>query len=287
MHEETKIEMKLEEEVKPIKKICEKVMDVVSTEFEKGVENVDTKEMGEAIDILKDLYEAKEKIVKSCYYKYILAAMEKEETEEEETKKIMEKMREEYGSEDEDMERRFYDNYRYANGRFAPKGRGTRRRGFSEPMYHMTPEMYREYDPEWYRDMDRADGRMYYSGGNTSGNMGGSRSGGNMNNNSSSRGYEEGYSDGNRRGYEDGMRDGERRGRNSQSQSRYDRAKRGYEEHKMNRDDSPEGKKKSMENLEEYMRELGTDMSEMIGKMDSSEKAMVKSKLQTLMQKIQ
>ena len=77
MHEETKIEIKLEEETKPIKKICEKVMDIVSTEFEKGAENVDTKEMGEAIDILKDLYEAKEKIVKACYYTYILSQRKK------------------------------------------------------------------------------------------------------------------------------------------------------------------------------------------------------------------
>lgn len=248
-----------------------------------GDGNVNIEDAGKVIDMIKDLSEAE-------YYSRINKAMEESEKEdEEEAKRIMREMKEQYG--EEEGERRFYDNYRYANGRFAPKGRGTRRRGYAEPMYHMNSEMYREHDPEWYRDMDRADGRMYYSGGNTGGNMGGSRSGGNMGGGSSSRGYSDGYSDGmsegTRRGYEDGRRDGERMGRNSQSQSRYDRAKRGYEEHKMNRDDSPEGKKKSMENLEEYMRELGSDMSEMIGKMDSSEKAMVKSKLQTLMQKIQ
>ena len=199
MHEETKIEMKLEEETKPIKKICEKVMDIVSTEFEKGAENVDTNEMGEAIDILKDLYEAKEKIVKACYYKYILAAMEKEETEEEETKKIMEKMREEYGSEDEDMERRFYDNYRYKNGRFAPKGRGTRRRGFSEPMYYMPLDVYRNYTPEELRDLDREQGRMYFS---SMGNMGSTQSRGNMSGNSANSGNTSGGSSS--RGYEEG-----------------------------------------------------------------------------------
>ena len=54
-------------------------------------------------------------------------------------------------------ERRFYDHYRYADGRFAPKGRGTYRRGYEEPPYwHMTPEMY--------RDMDRdTRSRMYYT----------------------------------------------------------------------------------------------------------------------------
>ena len=268
MHEETKIEMKLEEEMKPIKKICEKVMDIVSTEFEKGAENVDTKEMGEAIDIIKDLYEAKEKIAKGCYYKYILAAMEKEETEEEETKKIMEKMREEYGSEDEDMERRFYDNYRYANGRFAPKGRGTRRRGYVEPLYHM-PMDY-DYD----RDLDRMTGnRMYYSGGGSNGgNMNGS---GNMGGNSS-RGYSDGYSD--------GMRDGSRRdGREGRS----GRSRRTYMETKeMNRDNTSESKQRKMKDLEAYMTELSGDITEMINDASAEEKSLLKQKLQVLTQKI-
>ena len=57
--------------------------------------------------------------------------------------------------------RRYYDRYRYADGRFAPKGRGTRR-GYDEPPYwHMTPEMYREMEQD--RDMDRHSGRMYYT----------------------------------------------------------------------------------------------------------------------------
>lgn len=303
MHEETKIEMKLEEETKPIKKICEKVMDIVSTEFEKGAENVDTKEMGEAIDILKDLYEAKEKIVKACYYKYILAAMEKEETEEEETKKIMEKMREEYGSEDEDMERRFYDNYRYKRtGRFAPKGRGSYvgRRGYEEPPYYrMSPEMYKEHDPSYWRDVDREQlGRMYFPNDGGSSNMGGSRSGGGMGGNSgnmgggsSSRGYEEGYSDGNRRGYEDGMRDGERMGRNSQSrdsrEGRSGRSRRTYMETKeMNKDNSAESKQKKMKELEAYMAELSGDITDMINDASSEEKALLKQKLQVLTQKV-
>lgn len=192
--------------IKHIHETMEKLSKYACEEACKSVEEIDTKELGEAVDMVKDLAEAE-------YYARIAKAMEESEKEdEEETKRIMREMKEQYG--EEEGERRFYDNYRYANGRFAPKGRGTRR-GFSEPMYHMNPEMYREHDPEWYRDMDRADGRMYYSDGNTGGNMGGSRSDGNMNSNSSSRGYEEGYSDGNRRGYEDGRRDGERMGRNS------------------------------------------------------------------------
>ena len=306
MHEETKIEMKLEEETKPIKKICEKVIDIVSTEFEKGAENVDTKEMGEAIDILKDLYEAKEKIVKACYYKYILAAMEKEETEEEETKKIMEKMREEYGSEDEEMERRFYDNYRYKRtGRFAPKGRGSYvgRRGYEEPPYYrMTPEMYKDHDAEWYRDMDRMTGnRMYFSSGDGSngGNMGGSRSdgsmggnSGNMGGSSSSKGYSDGYSDGmnegTRRGYEDGMRDGERMGRNSQSQSRYDRAKRGFEETKsMHKSNTAEDKQLTMKEMEKVLNVVFDEIDEMLEDSTPEMKSMVKTKGMARFQKIQ
>lgn len=59
--------------------------------------------------------------------------------------------------------KRFYDHYRYADGRFAPKGRGTYRRGYEEPpYYHMTPEMY-------HRDMDRDMGRMYYTETSSSG----------------------------------------------------------------------------------------------------------------------
>lgn len=301
MHEETKIEMKLEEETKPIKKVCEKVMDIVSTEFEKGAENVDTKEMGEAIDILKDLYEAKEKIVKACYYKYILAAMEKEETEEEETKKIMEKMREEYDSEDEDMERRFYDNYRYKRtGRYAPKGRGTYvgRRGYTEPMYHMPLDVYHDYTPEELRDMDREQGKMYYSSGNA-GSMSGGNSG-NMGGGSSSRGYEEGYSDGNRRGYEDGMnegtrrgyedgmRDGERRGRNSQSSSRYDRAKRGYEETKsMHKSNTAEDKQLTMKEMEKVLNVVFDEIDEMLEDSTPEMKSMVKTKGMARFQKIQ
>ena len=265
--------------IKHIHETMEKLSKYACDEACKSVEEIDTKELGEVVDMVKDLSEAE-------YYARIAKAMEESEKEdEEEAKRIMKEMKEQYG--EEEGERRFYDNYRYANGRFAPRGRGTRRRGFSEPTYHMPLDMYHTYSAEEMRDLDRENlGRMYYS----SGNMGGSSSGGNMSGNSgnsdgNTRSYTDGYDDGQRRGYSDGYERGRNDGSRNNS-SRYDRAKRGYEEHKMNKDDSPEGKKKSMENLEEYMRELGTDMSEMIGKMDSSEKAMAKSKLQTLIQKI-
>ena len=254
-----------------------------------GNGNVNIENAGKVIDMIKDLSEAE-------YYARISKAMEEAEKEdEEEAKRIMKEMKEQYG--EEEGERRFYDNYRYANGRFAPKGRGTRRRGYVEPMYHMSPEMYREHDPEWYRDMDRMNGnRMYFSSGDGSsvGNMGGSRSGGNMGGNSgnmgggsSSRGYEEGYSDGNRRGYEDGMRDGERRGRNSQT-SRYDRAKRGYEETKsMHKSNTAEDKQLTMKEMEKVLNVVFDEIDEMLEDSTPEMKSMVKTKGMARFQKIQ
>ena len=72
------------------------------------------------------------------------------------------------------------------------------------------------------------------------------------------------------------------------SESRYDRARRGYEESKaMHKSGSIEDKKKNMESLEHYMKELSEEMAELIESMDASEKTMVRSKLQTLAQKVQ
>ena len=109
-----------------------------------GIENFE----GQNLDDLKDFTEIVKNI--ACFDKdyRIVEAMEKSEDNED----IM-RMFERY---EDYTERRFYDHYRYADGRFAPKGRGTYRRGYDEPPYwHMTPEMY--------RDMDKENGRMYYT----------------------------------------------------------------------------------------------------------------------------
>ena len=109
-----------------------------------GIENFE----GQNLDDLKDWTEIAKNIV--CFDKdyNIVEAMKKSEDNED----IM-RMLEQY---EDYPERRFYDHYRYADGRFAPKGRGTYRRGYEEPPYwHMTPEMY--------RDMDKENGRMYYT----------------------------------------------------------------------------------------------------------------------------
>lgn len=62
-----------------LKDICdlnEKLIDYTKSHFHKGLEQVDTKEAGEVIDMIKDLAEAEEKIVKACYYKTVIEAME-------------------------------------------------------------------------------------------------------------------------------------------------------------------------------------------------------------------
>lgn len=260
-----------------------------------GDGNVNLQDLGEIIDIVKDL---------ACAEKDALIAKEMRKSNEEdeaeekhflkmlkdEYKDEFKKMKEEYG--EDEGERRFYDNYRYkSSGRFAPKGRGSYmprggRRGYEEPpYYHMTPEMMREHDPEYWRDMDRNMGKMYYTdGGNSGGQSGNSMSGGNMGGNAggSTRGYEDGYNDGNRRGYSEGYEQGNRDGRSQGGNSRYDRARRGYEEKKeMNKGNSPQENSENMKGLEELLNVVGGDVKELSPKMSPSEKAMTAQKFDT------
>ena len=234
--------------IKNIRCIEEKLAEAIKCEFEKGIDKVNTSEMGKATDMLKDAAEAE-------YYARIAKAMEKADNEDEEADKYMLKqLKEQYG---EDDGRRYYDNYRYMRtGRFAPKGRGTYmpRRGYETPIeYHMTPEMYREHDPEYYRDMDRDMGRLYYT-----------ETGMRENTGNSSR---------------TGMRDG-REGRSGMSRRSYMQTK------EMHPDNSQESKQAKMKELEKYMGELSGDITEMIAGASNEEKTMLKAKLQTLMQKI-
>ena len=129
--------------------MIEKLSECAKCEIDKGIENIDPCEMGQVTDMMKDLAEA-------MYYRTLMKSME--ESSADETMEMFERLGD---------GRRFYDNYRYSNGRFAPKGRGTRR-GYDEPPYfHMTPEMYRGMEHD--RDIDRNYGRMYYTEPATSG----------------------------------------------------------------------------------------------------------------------
>lgn len=107
--------------IKHIHELIEKLSECACNEMSCGIENVDTCEMGKVVDMMKDLAEAE-------YHARISKAMEESEEE----------------------DRRYYDEWRYKDGRFAPKGHG--RRGYEE-RWDMTPELY--------RDMDMKDGRMY------------------------------------------------------------------------------------------------------------------------------
>lgn len=137
--------------IERIHKMIECLTEKTLGELDKGVENVNTEEMGEAVDMIKDLCEAEYKAV-------IVKSMKKADEEEEEyNKELLRVLKDEYG---EEGGRRYYDEYRYANGRFAPKGRGIRR-GYTEPPYYHMPVNYN--DMEYMRDMDKDRGKMYYS----------------------------------------------------------------------------------------------------------------------------
>lgn len=135
--------------IERIHKMVECLTEKTLSELDKGIENVNVEEMSEAADMIKDLCEAE-------YYAVIAKSMKKADEEEEEyDKELLRSLKAEYG---EEGGRRYYDHYRYANGRFAPKGRGTYRRGYEEPpYYHMYPEA------EHMRDIDRDYGKMYYT----------------------------------------------------------------------------------------------------------------------------
>lgn len=204
-------------------------------------------------DNFKDCVETAEKMIKAEYYYLIVEEMKEYKEEEEAEEKHMVKMlKEEHGMSD-DESKRYYDMWRYKSGRFAPKGHGTRRGYVEPPYYHMMPEMY-DHDPEYWRDMDRKEGKMYYTETMPHHTADMSKSG--------------------------AMHD-------MKPESRMERARRSYTETKMHDDGTPEHKKKAMESLDHYMRELADDMTELVGNMDNSEKTMLKSKLQGLMQKIQ
>ena len=177
----------------------------------------------------------------------IVEAMKKSENEE-----IM-RMVEEFG---DYPDRRFYDHYRYANGRFAPKGRGTRR-GYEEPpYYHQMPEDYRRWedmsDAERMRDLDRmSKGKMYYSEPMSGNN-----------------------------GMSTGTHD-EREGSAGMSRRSY------IETKELHRGDSTADKDAKMKELEKYMKSLAEDVIKLFPGMSPEEKQLAKTILTTLVTKMQ
>lgn len=190
-----------------LKKIMEKLESCIVSELERGIEKVDTKELGEAIDMLKD-------ISKAMYNMSVIEAME------------------EY-SEDEEDGKMYYGGRGRRRASRDSRGRYMSRRGYDEmfPIYD---------DHSWTRDMDREGmGRMYYTN-QTSNN---------------SRDSREGRSGMSRKGY--------------------------MESKEMNKSEM-ETKKE----LEEYMKELGSDIAEMVSTATPAEKAMLKQKMTEIQSKI-
>ena len=216
-------------------KFAKQIMECVKTKVEAmGIDNIE----GQHLEELEKWTEIAKNIV--CYDKDYNIVEAMKETENEDNMRAIE-MYEDY------PERRYYDNYRYkTSGRFAPKGKGSYmpRRGYEEPpYYHMNPDMYREHTPEYYRDVDKENGRLYYT------------ETGNMNNvsNQNMRDYREGRSGMSRRGYMESK-----------------------EQHKSN---SQEDKQKKMLELEKYVDDLSNDVKEMIMDSTPEEKSMLKQKL--------
>lgn len=218
-------------DIKRMHDMIETLTECAKHEFDNGVENIDTKEMGEVIDMIKDLAEAE-------YYRKISVAMDEAE----------------YG-EDYDYEGR----KGYRGQRRDSRGRYMSRRGYES-------SMMMHDDREYYRDMDRMGGKMYYTSGGSS--MGGSTSG-----QSGSSSMNSGSSSG-QMGYSDGGRD-RREGRSGQS-------RRGYMEAKEQGKDKTE----KMKSLEDYMKSMAEDLTEAIENASPEERSMVKNKLSVLTQKM-
>ena len=225
--------------IKHIHDMVEKLSEFAKCELDKGIEQVDTKEMGEVAEIIKELSEAE-------YYAKISKAMDEAE----------------YG-EDYDYMGAYDEHERkgYRGQRRDSRGRYMSRRGYES---RMMPDM--DYDEmERNRDSDRSSGKMYYS----SGNMGGSSSGGMS---SGSMGSQGGSNSGSR-GY---------------SESRYDRARRGYEETKaMHNSGSAEDKQITMKEAEKMINVIFDELEESLSDAPKEVKDMIKNKGMAKLQKIQ
>ena len=220
--------------IKNIHSMIEKLSECAKCELDKGIESIDTKEMGEVAEIIKELCEAE-------YYAKVSKAMDEHDFDNAE--EIMDEGRRGYRGQPRD-----------SRGRYM-------RRGYDEMMYM----------PEMYRDMDLMDGKMYYTSANRSqGSQGQSNGGSSM-----------GSSNSGSMGYSDGMMRDSREGRSGQSRRSY------LETKEMHKGNTQQDKDMKLKELDKYMNELSSDISEMIHDSSNEEKTMLKQKLNGLIQKIQ
>lgn len=175
------------------------------------LDKADAEELGEAVDMVKDLSEA-------IYYCTITEAMEKG---------------------DKQKERETVNNINY----------------------YTAPIGYNKTYPDYYRDMERNGGYMYYPGGSNT-------SGGNNAQGGGTRGYQEPMM------YSDTMRD-PREGRSPMRRRMYMEGK------EMHKDTNSQ-----LHELEAYLQELSTDITEMVKDASPEERATLKQKMTTLANKI-
>lgn len=234
-----------------LEKMKECLVGMVESQIYGNIDKVDAQELGAAVDMIKDLSEA-------IYYCTITEAMEEEGEEKE------------------------------------GKGKhGMMYSSRSTPMYHM-PYPIEMYDPRYRERYNYSP--MYAQSGGTSGgsssNGGNGGSGGNNARGGGTRGYHEGmmpmerysmYDDGtmyerdtNRGNWshmEEMMRD-PREGRSGIRRKMYMEGK------------GMKDKNNQMKELESYMQELSTDLTEMIQDASPEEKQMLQQKISTLATKI-
>ena len=206
------------------------------------LDNVDAKELGEAIDMIKDLSEA-------IYYCTITEAMEKKE-------------------ENGNGNTMYYPVMYYPEKSGNTDGRDSSRGGYDRRNY----EDYNMRYPEWeyYRDMDKMKGRMYYDGGSSSSNGGSSSSGSSSSSNGSgTRNYSE-----REMPFGEMMRD-RREGRSPQSRKNY------MESKEMHKD-----KASQLQELEKYAQELTSDLVEMVEGASAEEKQFLSNRIAALATKI-
>lgn len=254
----------LEQKLKPIMEMKEKLTQWCKTELDKGENQVDTAEMGQVIDMIKDLAEAEEKSIKGAYYKCLVKEMKDEKP----MGGIM-----------------GYDNWRTNSGRFANKGTGNYRPQQSGRRgYPMTAEgdWRPEYGPWGEEDMYdtmgyNRGGRGGSSGGRNSGSSGSGRSG--SSSEGSNGGDSQGGSSGDRMGYSDPdyerIMSDERHGRPYRE---WKLSRRHYNETKSESD-----KQEMSEHAKEHISDTINTMKEIWMGADTDLKTKMKSDLTKLM----
>lgn len=95
----------LETKLQQIESLKNNILNCLNRETACEINDQNVQQIGLVVDMFKDLVDAEKNCAEACYYKKVVRAMDGEENL-------------------PDSERYGYDNYRYSNGRFAPKGKG-------------------------------------------------------------------------------------------------------------------------------------------------------------------